>query len=110
MAASSIQGGRLRRTPLPAGRRPGQDRLTMKLGLFLTLAGDPTQLRDMVATTATLAERTGFHSHWFAKHVALFDTQASRYPYSPDCSFPHTGEVGFAEPFAPVRSADAHTT
>src|SRR5438876_897027 len=110
MAASSIQGGRLRRTPLPAGRRPGQDRRTMKLGLFLPLAGDPTQLRDMVATTATLAERTGFHSLWFAEHVALFDTHASRYPYSPDGSFPLTGEVGFVEPFVAIAFAAALTT
>src|SRR5437667_4181988 len=110
MAASSIQGGRLRRTLLPAGRRPGQDRRTMKLGLFLPLAGDPTQLRDMVATTATLAERTGFHSLWFAEHVALFDTHASRYPYSPDGSFPLTGEIGFVEPFVAIAFAAALTT
>src|SRR5438093_299324 len=110
MAASSIPCGRLRRTLLPAGRRPGQDRPTMKLGLFLPLAGDPTQLRDMVATTATLAERTGFHSLWFAEHVALFDTHASRYPYSPDGSFPLTGEVGFVEPFVAIAFAAALTT
>src|SRR5437667_9815458 len=110
MAASSIQGGRLRRTLLPAGRRPGQDRRTMKLGLFLPLAGDPTQLRDMVATTATVGERTGFHSLWFAEHVALFDTHASRYPYSPDGSFPLTGEIGFVEPFVAIAFAAALTT
>ena len=56
----------------------------MKLGLFLPLAGDPTRLRGMVASAATVAEQTGFHSLWFAEHVALFDTPASRYPYSAD--------------------------
>src|SRR2546422_4959898 len=110
MAASRIQGGRLRRTPLPAGRRPGQDRRTMKLGLFLPLAGDPTRLRDVAATAATVAERTGFHSLWFAEHVALFDTPASRYPYSADGSFPLTGEVGIVEPFVAIAFAAALTT
>ena len=82
----------------------------MKLGLFLPLAGDPTRLRDMVATAATVAERTGFHSLWFAEHVALFDTHASRYPYSPDGSFPLTGEIGFVEPFVAIAFAAALTT
>ena len=82
----------------------------MKLGLFLPLAGDPTRLRDMVATAATVAERTGFHSLWFAEHVALFDTPASRYPYSADGSFPLTGEVGFVEPFVAIAFAAALTT
>src|SRR5881409_1997450 len=110
MAASSIQGGRLRRTPLPAGRRSGQDRRTMKLGVFLPLAGDPTRLRDLVATTASVAERAGFHSLWFAEHVALFDTPGSRYPYSVDGSFPLTGEVGIVEPFVAISFAAALTT
>src|SRR5438093_1075225 len=82
----------------------------MKLGLFLPVAGDPAQLRAMVATTATLAERTGVHSLWFAEHVALFDTHASRYPYSPDGSFPLTGEIGFVEPFVAIAFAAALTT
>ena len=45
----------------------------MHLGLFLPLAGDPARLRDLLAVAATTAERTGFHSLWFAEHVALFD-------------------------------------
>src|SRR5437870_1121110 len=82
----------------------------MKLGLFLPLAGDPMRLRELVATAATVAERTGFHSLWFAEHVALFDTPASRYPYSANGSFPLTGEVGFVEPFVAIAFAAALTT
>jgi len=82
----------------------------MKLGLFLPVSGDATRLRDMVATTATVGERCGFHSLWFAEHVALFDTHGSRYPYSPDGRFPLTGEVGIVEPFVAIAFAAALTT
>ena len=82
----------------------------MKLGLFLTLSGDPHGLRTLVARGAVAAERCGFHSLWFAEHVALFDTQGSRYPYSPDGSFPLTGEVGIVEPFVAIAFAAALTT
>ena len=56
----------------------------MKLGLFLPLAGDPVRLRDTLVIAAPAAESAGFHSLWFAEHVALFDKPASRYPYSAD--------------------------
>src|SRR6266567_2629508 len=80
------------------------------LGLFLPLAGDPARLRDLLAVAATTAERTGFHSLWFAEHVALFDGPASRYPYSADGRFPLTGEVGIVEPFVAISFAAALTT
>src|SRR3989442_9798063 len=95
---------------LACGTASGAGSATMKLGLFLPLAGDPTRLRDMVATAATVAEGTGFHSLWFAEHVALFDTPASRYRSSADGSFPLTGEVGFVEPFVAIAFAAALTT
>jgi len=82
----------------------------VKLGLFLPLAGDPAGLRETLATAATTAERAGFHSLWFAEHVALFDTHLSRYPYSPDGRFPLAGEAGLLEPFTAVAFAAALTS
>src|SRR6185503_9966419 len=55
-------------------------------------------------------ERAGFHALWFAEHVALFDTHASRYPYSPEGEFPLTGEAGLLEPFSAIAFAAALTT
>jgi len=82
----------------------------MRLGLFVPVAGDPARLREIVATAATVAERCGFHSIWFAEHVALFDTPGSRYPYSADGSFPLSGEVGIVDPFVAIGFAAALTT
>jgi len=82
----------------------------VKLGLFLPLAGDPTSLRETLAVAATTAEQAGFHSLWFAEHVALFDTHLSRYPYSADGKFPLQGEAGLLEPFTAVAFAAALTT
>jgi probable F420-dependent oxidoreductase len=82
----------------------------VKLGLFVPLAGDPAGLRETLAAAATTAERAGFHSLWFAEHVALFDAHVSRYPYSPDGSFPLSGEAGLLEPFTAVAFAAALTT
>ncbi len=64
----------------------------------------------MLAVAATTAERTGFHSLWFAEHVALFDGPASRYPYSADGSFPLSGEAGILEPFLAIGFAAALTS
>ena len=82
----------------------------MKLGLFLPLAGDPVRLRDTLVIAAPAAESAGFHSLWFAEHVALFDTHLSRYPYSEDGSFPLSGEAGLLEPFAAIAFAAALTS
>ena len=56
------------------------------------------------------AEHAGFHSLWFAEHVALFDTHASQYPYSPDGKFPLSGEAGLVEPFTAIAFAAGLTT
>ncbi len=82
----------------------------MKLGIFLPLAGDPSQLRETLTLAATTAEAAGFHSLWFAEHVALFDTHVSRYPYAPDGAFPLSGEAGLLEPFTAIVFAAALTT
>ena len=66
----------------------------MKLGRFPPLAGDSTRLRETIAIAAATAERTGFHSLWFAEYVALFDTPFSRYPCSEDGRFPPCREAG----------------
>ncbi|TMA62223.1 MAG: LLM class flavin-dependent oxidoreductase, partial [Deltaproteobacteria bacterium] len=113
--SDSVRCGRPRNAvgrdnPLPGRRRSGQDRRTMKLGLFLPLAGDATRLREMITVAATVGESAGFHSLWFAEHVALFDAPGSRYPYAADGSFPLTGEVGIVEPFVAIAFAAALTT
>jgi probable F420-dependent oxidoreductase len=82
----------------------------MKLGIFLPLAGDPPRLAETLAVAASTAERTGFHSLWFAEHVALFDTHLSRYPYSEDGRFPLSGEIGLLDPFAAIAFAAAVTS
>jgi len=82
----------------------------MKLGIFLPLAGDATRLRDTLSVAAPTAERSGFHSLWFAEHVALFDTHLSRYPYSEDGKFPLSGEVGLLDPFVAIGFAAALTS
>lgn len=82
----------------------------MRLGVFLPLAGDPATLRPYLTAAATTADETGFHSLWFAEHVALFDTPGSRYPYSADGVFPLSGEAGLLEPFTAVAFAAALTS
>ena len=81
----------------------------MKLGLFLPMMGEAATLRSLLSTAATTAERVGFHSLWFPEHVVLVDSPRSKYPYSPDGSFPVGGEVGMLEPFAAIASAAAVT-
>src|SRR5439155_9205604 len=97
-------------SPCRRGAVRGRIANIMKLGLFLPLAGDATRLRAMITVAATVGERAGFHSLWFAEHVALFDAPGSRYPYSADGSFPLTGEVGIVEPFVAIAFAAALTT
>jgi probable F420-dependent oxidoreductase len=82
----------------------------MDLGIFLPLAGDPSRLRELLTVGATTAEAAGFHSLWFAEHVALFDTHVSRYPYAADGAFPLSGEAGLLEPFTAIAFAAALTT
>jgi probable F420-dependent oxidoreductase len=82
----------------------------MQLGLFLPLAGPPTEARELLTLAARAAEAVGFHSLWFAEHVVLFDEHASRYPYATDGRFPLSGEVGLIEPFAAIAFAAAVTT
>lgn len=81
----------------------------MKLGLFLPLLGEPSQLRQMMIAGATTAERVGFHSLWFPEHVVLVDDPISKYPYSSDGSFPMGGNVGVLEPFVAIATAAAVT-
>src|SRR5436190_589484 len=82
----------------------------VKLGLFLPLHREQPRVGDLLAVAATTAERTGFHSLWFAEHVALFGGPASRYPYSADGSFPLSGEAGILEPFLAIGFAAALTS
>jgi probable F420-dependent oxidoreductase len=95
---------------IAAATSSGAGSAAMKLGLFLPLAGDPARLRETLAAAASAAERAGFHSLWFAEHVALFDAHQSRYPYSEDGRFPLSGEAGLLEPFAAVAFVAALTT
>lgn len=81
----------------------------MKLGLFLPMLGDAAKLRDLLVTAATTAEKVGFHSLWFPEHVVLVDSPRSKYPYSPDGSFPVGNDAGMLEPFVAIATAAAVT-
>ena len=48
---------------------------------------------DEVSKLALLAEDEGFHSVWLADHVVFPSKVASKYPYSPDGSFPEIGRA-----------------
>ncbi len=81
----------------------------MKLGIFIALVG-PNANPEYLAAAATAAEESGFHSLWVAEHVCLFDAPSSKYPYSPDGSFPVSAASGVLEPFAALAYAAAVTS
>ncbi len=84
----------------------------MKVGLFLPVIGgaDAAGLRDFLMTAARTAEEARFHSLWVPEHVVLFDHIESRYPYSPDGSWPVPPGLGMVEPFTALAFAAAVTS
>lgn len=71
----------------------------MEIGLHLPQVG-PLATREGLTTFAQLAEERSFDSLWVSDHVIVPRAIASRYPYSPDGSFPIPPDIPFLEPLA----------
>jgi len=66
-------------------------------------AARPATIRAVVEN----AERLGFATLWAPEHVALFDTQDSRYPYSGDGRFMARSNIDLLDPFIGLTYAAA---
>jgi probable F420-dependent oxidoreductase len=71
----------------------------MEIGVHLPQIG-PLANRDGLAAFARAAEDRGFDSLWVSDHVIVPRSLESKYPYSPDGSFPVPPDVPFLEPLA----------
>ncbi len=71
----------------------------MEIGVHLPHVG-PLATRDGLTAFAQLAEELGLDSLWVSDHVVVPRQLASKYPYSPDGSFPIPPDVAFLEPLA----------
>ncbi len=80
----------------------------MKIGVFAALAS-PLAPRPIVEAFGRSAEEFGFSSLWLGEHALLFDRYESKYPYSPDGSFPVGGEIGVLEPLTTLSYLAALT-
>ncbi len=80
----------------------------MKIGLHLPHVG-PLGNRNDLIEFARFAEERGFDSLWVSDHVVVPRTITSRYPYSPDGSFPLPPDLPFLEPLATLLFVSAVT-
>ena len=71
----------------------------MEFGLHLPNAGPFANGPDIVRT-AQRAEELGFHSVWLFDHLFTPVELESKYPYSPDGSYPMLPELPFFDPVA----------
>jgi len=71
----------------------------MEFGLHLPNAGPFANGPDIVRT-AQRAEELGFHSVWLFDHLFTPSKLESKYPYSPDGSYPMLPELPFFDPVA----------
>ncbi len=71
----------------------------MEFGLHLPNAGPFANGPDIVLT-AQRAEELGFHSVWLFDHLFTPVKLESKYPYSPDGSYPMTPDFPFFDPVA----------
>jgi probable F420-dependent oxidoreductase len=71
----------------------------VELGLHLPHVG-PLANRDALIDFARFAEERDFDSLWVSDHVIIPRKLRSRYPYSPDGSFPIPPDLPFLEPLA----------
>ena len=81
----------------------------MKIGIQLSLSGEASA-PDFLAPAAKAIEQAGFECLWMAEHVILTPEIKSRYPYSPDGSFPFDPRLLPLEPFTAMAFVAAHTT
>ncbi len=80
----------------------------MEIGLHLPQVG-PLATRKGLTTIARMAEDRGFDSLWVSDHVIVPRNLKSRYPYSPDGSFPVPPDIPFLEPLAVLQFVAAVT-
>jgi probable F420-dependent oxidoreductase len=80
----------------------------MEIGLHLPQVG-PLATREGLTTIAQMAEERGFASLWVSDHVIVPRKITSRYPYSPDGSFPVPPDIPFLEPLATLLFVAAVT-
>lgn len=71
----------------------------MEIGLHLPHVG-PLANREALIEFARFAEERRFDSLWVSDHVIVPRKITSRYPYSPDGSFPLPPDLPFLEPLA----------
>ena len=81
----------------------------MEFGLHLPNAGPFANGPDIVRT-AQRAEELGFHSVWLFDHLFTPSKLESKYPYSPDGSYPMLPELPFYDPVAVMGASSSPRT
>src|ERR1700693_6363748 len=84
---------------MAAASPPPGRRAPVEIGLHLPHVG-PLANRDALIDFARFAEERAFDSLWVSDHVIIPRKLRSRYPYSPDGSFPIPPDLPFLEPLA----------
>lgn len=83
----------------------------MRIGISTTFGSTPRRDFAFVKDFAVCAEELGFHTLYSPEHVVFFPAYESKYPYSPDGSFPWGGATGLYDPlFISAAAALATTT
>ena len=75
----------------------------MEFGLHLPNAGPFANGADIIRTAKT-AEELGFHSVWLFDHLFTPTNLESKYPYTPDGSYPMLPEFPFYDPVSVMAS------
>jgi probable F420-dependent oxidoreductase len=81
----------------------------MEFGLHLPNAG-PFASREAILTVAAHAEDAGYHSVWLFDHLFTPTKLDSKYPYSPDGSYPMHPDFPFYDPVAVMGVLAGATT
>lgn len=81
----------------------------MQLGLHALGIGSGAQ-RDIIDQVASVAEELGFSTLWAGEHVAMFDSQDSRYPYTADGRIAVPAQADWLDPLITLSFAAAATT
>ncbi len=88
-----------------AARKPEDAIMQVGLSIFST-----TFNAEVVKFFATRADAFGYHSLWMPEHVAFPVGFQSRYPYTPDGSFPGDIDLDTPEPISVLNYAAALTS
>jgi probable F420-dependent oxidoreductase len=81
----------------------------MDWGIHLPHLGRPGT-GEALASFARRAEALGFHSGWVSDHIAWPRDIQSRYPYSPDGTFPASSDMSWLDPIGTMFFVAACTT